>query len=116
MPEHKIFELGDFPLQKGSVLPDAKLGYATLGELNAARDNVILCPTWFTATPSDVAFVMTGSGERRASSHDGATAPAQRRSAAARAKGPSRASRSMRMREASISSFQWRRKARWRLR
>jgi homoserine O-acetyltransferase len=58
--EHQIFDLGDFALQKGSVLPDAKLGYGTLGELNEARDNAILCPTWFTATPSDVAQWMTG--------------------------------------------------------
>ena len=58
--EHGIFELGDFALQKGSVLPSARLGYATLGELNAARDNAVVCPSWFTATPSDVAQWMTG--------------------------------------------------------
>jgi homoserine O-acetyltransferase len=58
--EHRIFDLGDFALQKGSVLPDAKLGYLTLGELNAAKDNAVLCPTWFTATPSDTAQWMTG--------------------------------------------------------
>ena len=49
MAVHQIFELGDFQLQKGSVLPDAKLGYLTLGELNEARDNVVVSPTWFTA-------------------------------------------------------------------
>jgi len=59
---HSIFELGDFQLQKGSVLPDAKLGYLTLGELNEARDNVVVSPTWFTASPSDVAFWLTGPG------------------------------------------------------
>ena len=60
--EYKTFSLGDFPLQKwkGSVLPDAKLGYLTLGELNEAKDNVVVCPTWFTATPSDTAAWMTG--------------------------------------------------------
>ena len=58
--EHKIFELGDFSMQKGSVLPSAKLGYATVGTLNDARDNVVVCPTWFTATPADTAFWMTG--------------------------------------------------------
>ena len=51
MAVNQIFELGDFQLQKGSVLPDAKLGYLTLGELNEARDNVIVSPTWFTASP-----------------------------------------------------------------
>jgi homoserine O-acetyltransferase/O-succinyltransferase len=59
---HQIFELGDFQLQKGSVLPDAKLGYLTLGELNEARDNVVVSPTWFTAQPADVAFWLTGPG------------------------------------------------------
>jgi homoserine O-acetyltransferase/O-succinyltransferase len=59
---HKIFELGDVLLQKGSVLPDAKLAYLTLGELNEARDNVVVCPTWFTASPGDVAFWLTGAG------------------------------------------------------
>ena len=59
--EHKIFALGDFALQKGgAVIPDAKLGYVTLGELNEAKDNVVVCPTWFTATPSDTAFWLTG--------------------------------------------------------
>ena len=62
MTEHRVFELGDFALQKGSVLPNARIGYLTLGELNAARDNVVVCPTWFTAVPADTAFVMTGPG------------------------------------------------------
>jgi homoserine O-acetyltransferase len=60
MAEHKVFELGDVLLEKGMVLPSARLGYATLGELSSARDNVVLCPTWFTATPSDVELVLTG--------------------------------------------------------
>src|SRR6266850_8049820 len=60
MAEHKLFELGNFALQTGPVIPNAKIGYATLGKLNTAKDNVVVCPTWFTATPSDVEFVMTG--------------------------------------------------------
>ncbi len=60
MEFHK-FELGDFALQKGgAVIPDAKLGYLTLGELNRRKDNVVVCPTWFTATPADTAFWLTG--------------------------------------------------------
>jgi homoserine O-acetyltransferase len=62
MTEHRIFELGDFALQKGSTLPNARIGYLTLGALNAARDNVVLCPTWFTGAPTDTASVMTGPG------------------------------------------------------
>ncbi|MDQ2851882.1 MAG: alpha/beta fold hydrolase [Actinomycetota bacterium] len=57
------FELGDFPLQKGgAVLPDARLSYLTVGELNQAKDNVVVCPTWFTATPADTLAWMTGPG------------------------------------------------------
>lgn len=60
--QHEFFELGDTALQKGGVLPAARLGYTTVGELNEARDNVVVCPTWFTATPSDTAATMTGAG------------------------------------------------------
>ncbi|MEA3247239.1 MAG: hypothetical protein U9Q74_13890 [Gemmatimonadota bacterium] len=57
---HAVFDLGDVQLQKGSVLPDAKLGYATVGTLNERKDNVVVCPTWFTATPADTVAWMTG--------------------------------------------------------
>lgn len=60
--KYEYFELGDFPLQKGSVLPDAKLGYATVGTLNEAKDNVVLCPTWFTGSPEDALHWLTGPG------------------------------------------------------
>ena len=44
---HKIFALGDFTLESGVVLPDAKLSYVTHGQLNAAKDNVILLPSFY---------------------------------------------------------------------
>ncbi len=47
-PLEDRFELGDFELQSGKVLPDAHLGFAAYGELNEARDNVIVYPTWYT--------------------------------------------------------------------
>ena len=47
------FQLGDFELQSGTVLPDAFLGYATHGTLNDTRDNVIVYPTWYTGHHSD---------------------------------------------------------------
>jgi homoserine O-acetyltransferase/O-succinyltransferase len=59
---YEVFELGDFALQKGSVLPGAQLRYLTLGELNEARDNVIVCPSWFTGTPADTVTWLTGEG------------------------------------------------------
>ncbi len=43
------FTLHSFPLQCGTVLPEATLVYQTYGELNAARSNVILYPTSYGA-------------------------------------------------------------------
>ena len=37
----------------GTTLPDAHIAYATYGELNAARDNAIVLPTWFVGTHAD---------------------------------------------------------------
>ena len=50
MSGYKTFQLGDTELQSGAVLPDAKLTYHTYGELNPARDNVIVLPTFYTGT------------------------------------------------------------------
>ena len=35
--QHQIFNLGDFSLESGSILPNAKLSYVTHGELNEAK-------------------------------------------------------------------------------
>jgi homoserine O-acetyltransferase len=44
------FALGDVALESGEILRDARLAYATFGRLNAARDNVVLFPTYYTGT------------------------------------------------------------------
>ena len=44
------FDAGDVDLQSGEVLPAAKLAYETYGTLNAAKDNVVLLPTFYTGT------------------------------------------------------------------
>ena len=49
-PDCKIFNLGDATFQSGAILPDAKLAYQTYGTLNAARDNAVLLPTFYTGT------------------------------------------------------------------
>ena len=43
--EHKTFNLGDFDLESGVILPKAKLSYVTHGELNKKNDNLILVPS-----------------------------------------------------------------------
>lgn len=42
-----FFELGDFPLQSGKTLKDARLAYAQFGSLNAQKDNLVLLPTYY---------------------------------------------------------------------
>jgi len=48
--DYPVFDLGDFELQSGGVLPGARLAYKTYGELNANRDNVVLLPTFYTGS------------------------------------------------------------------
>lgn len=51
--DYEIFELGDFALQNGAILREAKLAYKTFGTLNAAKDNAILYPTWYSGQHYD---------------------------------------------------------------
>lgn len=60
MADHQVFEESNFLLQKGAVLPTARLAYKTLGDLNAARDNAVLVPTWYTGTHDDTETFMIG--------------------------------------------------------
>lgn len=46
--DYEILRLGDVALQSGEILADAQLAYVTVGRLNAARDNVIVMPTYYT--------------------------------------------------------------------
>lgn len=48
--EYEVLELGDLPLARGEVLRGARPAYATCGALNAARDNCIVFPTYYTGT------------------------------------------------------------------
>ncbi|MGH2317148.1 alpha/beta fold hydrolase [Planococcus sp. SE5232] len=48
-----LYELGDFSLEEGGVIPQCKLAYATHGQLNAEKNNAILVPTWFSGTSKD---------------------------------------------------------------
>lgn len=48
-----LLELEDFVLQSGVTLSSARLAYKTYGELNAARDNAVLMPTFFGGQHTD---------------------------------------------------------------
>ena len=61
VPVEASFQLGDFELQSGSVLPSAHIGYAAYGTLNAAGDNAIVYPTWYTGQhQANAAFIGPG--------------------------------------------------------
>jgi homoserine O-acetyltransferase len=53
-----IFECGDLSLLKGGTLKDAKIVYKTFGTLNAARDNVIVYPTSYSAHHTDIEWLV----------------------------------------------------------
>lgn len=57
------FELGPFALDSGYTLPNARLAYRTLGELNAARDNAVLFPHMYSGNSSSLEALI---GEGRA--------------------------------------------------
>lgn len=42
--EFEIYKLGDWQLQSGGILPDAKLAYKTFGN---SKSPAIVYPTWF---------------------------------------------------------------------
>ncbi|MFY8149767.1 MAG: alpha/beta fold hydrolase [Prochlorococcaceae cyanobacterium] len=52
------FALGDFPLAGGRVLENARLGYRVYGQLNAARDNLVLYPSSYGARPEDIEWAV----------------------------------------------------------
>lgn len=51
--DYEIFDLGNVVLQRGATLRDCKLAYKTFGALNAAKDNVIVYPTWYSGQHYD---------------------------------------------------------------
>lgn len=48
--EYELISVGELRLEEGGVIPDCHLAVATYGTLNAAKDNAILIPTWFSGT------------------------------------------------------------------
>lgn len=51
--DYQIYDIGDITLQRGATIRDAKLAYKTFGTLNAAKDNVIVYPTWYSGQHYD---------------------------------------------------------------
>lgn len=48
--DYDLLSIGELELEDGGTIPDTILSVATFGELNAAKDNAILIPTWYSGT------------------------------------------------------------------
>ena len=59
MSDYEMYELGDVALQSGLTLRQAKLAYKTYGQLNSARDNVIVMPTFYGGQHTDTEAMMS---------------------------------------------------------
>lgn len=59
---YELHSLGRFELEEGGVIPDLQLAVATYGQLNEAKDNAILIPTWFSGTHQTWELMYIGPG------------------------------------------------------
>lgn len=48
--DYDLISIGELLLEEGGTISDCRLAVATFGELNDAKDNVILVPTWYSGT------------------------------------------------------------------
>jgi homoserine O-acetyltransferase/O-succinyltransferase len=60
--EEGEFALGDFAVERGGVIRDAKLSWQSHGTLNAAGDNLIVYPCSCTATHEDLRWLISPDG------------------------------------------------------
>lgn len=60
--DYHVFEAGDVALQSGGVFRSLRLAYQTYGKLNAAKDNVIVYPTSFSAQYHDTEWLIQPGG------------------------------------------------------
>jgi len=59
---YELVNIGALDLEEGGTLSDCQLAVATLGTLNAAKDNAILIPTWYSGTHKIMSDVYIGPG------------------------------------------------------
>lgn len=59
---YELIDIGDLDLEDGGTIHSCKLAVATHGRLNAAKDNVILVPTWYSGTSKIIEQFYIGKG------------------------------------------------------
>jgi len=57
---YEMISIGDLDLEEGGRIADCRLAVATHGRLNAAKDNAILVPTWYSGTSKIMEQVYIG--------------------------------------------------------
>jgi homoserine O-acetyltransferase/O-succinyltransferase len=60
--DFELADIGDLVLEEGATLRGCQLAYQTLGTLNAAKDNAVLIPTWYSGNHSVMRDTYVGSG------------------------------------------------------
>src|SRR5258707_14522370 len=59
---YEFHDIGNLDLEEGGTIRACKLAYATFGKLNAAKDNAVLIPTWYSGTNKIIEQVYVGQG------------------------------------------------------
>ena len=59
---YEMIDIGRLELEEGGVIEHCRLAVATHGKLNAAKDNTILVPTWYSGTSKIMEQVYIGPG------------------------------------------------------
>jgi homoserine O-acetyltransferase/O-succinyltransferase len=59
---YDLYEIGNLELEEGGTIRNCQLAYVTFGTLNAAKDNAILFPTWYSGTNKIIEQVFIGKG------------------------------------------------------
>ena len=59
---YEMMGIGDLALEEGGTIHGCQLAVATHGTLNAAKDNAILVPTWYSGTSGIMGQVYIGNG------------------------------------------------------
>lgn len=60
--DNLIYELGDFSFESGVTVPNTQISYVTHGSLNAAKNNAVLVPSWYSGDHHGYEFLI-GAGK-----------------------------------------------------
>src|ERR1700746_1419770 len=59
---YELHDIGNLELEEGGTIRNGQLASTTFGTLNAAKDNAILIPTWYSGTNKIIEQVYIGDG------------------------------------------------------